>query len=517
MKRYARCAIIVGFVLMLACLLISTSLTSAGRPFRREVPGLGTIEHRPNDEGTGSLRLLRSDGVRITIEYKKGKAVAKIVSYPRGHHLNDKSPPLTEGRTLHQATVQLPTILAIADGTQQKIDKERLRFLEPFPVESYDVRFKRTPERPVLRLSNGLLLKGDKFKPYARMPYVAYWGPSGIDGLGDDLLYTGYVALDKHCQRMPLEMNNGCLHYVKVGDTVEFDECKIKIEHIDHDNDRDPKNNVMQISLSGLTDVSKIKADGAGKPVSLREFADYVCLNHGLRRDFTPKNTTPVPITTIKTQVQAFANARTNTCRRNVAKDILEAAGYSRDTIQSVKNGFGDSEDVWVSLKGTSNELAIIAAHYDKAGVGQGVIDNASGAVILGCVASALRHRTNRLGYVFLLYGAEEVGNNWDRWVSMQSDLRSPIAYAINIEGGGLVGAEYTFTLDQVFLPGWLNWRFPLLRVNETGGHEAYLKHTGTDNVNMCDFSRLMQLQKTLLDAIRMIDANYSVSATNRQ
>ncbi|MFB0524507.1 MAG: M28 family peptidase [Phycisphaerae bacterium] len=153
----------------------------------------------------------------------------------------------------------------------------------------------------------------------------------------------------------------------------------------------------------------------------------------------------------------------------------------------------------------------MIAAHYDKIGEeSQGIIDNACGVVVVASVARFMKATEPDLTYFFLFYGAEEQGGrSWTHWLLELSELRVPIKYAIHVEGGGLIGAEQTFRLEQRRPPqGWLHWRFPELRVNETGGSVDYLKHTAKDNINVCDFSRLVKSQNVLLEIILAIEKN---------
>ena len=86
--------------------------------------------------------------------------------------------------------------------------------------------------------------------------------------------------------------------------------------------------------------------------------------------------------------------------------------------------------------------------------------------------------------------------------------FRSPIKYAVQVGGGGLVGAEQIFTLEQIRWRGWQYQRFPELRINETGGPPDYLKHTAKDNINVCDFSRLVESQNQLLEIVLAIEEN---------
>ena len=98
-------------------------------------------------------------------------------------------------------------------------------------------------------------------------------------------------------------------------------------------------------------------------------------------------------------------------------------------------------------------------------------------------------------------------GYYWSTWLA-SDNIHKPIKYVIEVGGGGLVGARQTFRLNYVSYRGWLYWQFPQLRINETGGPPDYLKHTAKDNINLCDFSRLVESQNQFLKIILAIEEN---------
>jgi len=299
------------------------------------------------------------------------------------------------------------------------------------------------------------------------------------------------------------------LHRVKAGDVIDFAGCKLIIEYIDRDNDQDPRNNSIIIRIEGLKDLSKVEEGITGdQPIEPKDFVKVACWPKQPDLQKMGQITGPVLEEEFERQIQAFANAKTERQRGAVVKDILLDAGYAKEDLIAADNGYGGSEDIWVIKKGRSEDVAIIAAHYDKTGEeSQGVIDNACGVVAVTSVAKFIRTVKTKLTYIFLFYGAEERGGgDWGRWLLEPSELRMPIKYAIHVEGGGLTGAQQTFRLEQTRSTGWLHWRFPELRVNETGGPVDYLKHTAKDNINVCDFSRLVKSQNVLMEMVLAIE-----------
>ncbi len=503
-------AAIVGLYCIAALVLIAKYGWAPAR-HAREVLSVGWFQFIGTADSP-TIRVKKVDGTTVHIHYENKKATDKIVLHPKRHPLNGRVHPVADQKTLHEATELLPTLIAIAKGNQEKVDERVLKLLEDFPADLYRYNFKKEPGKYHLQINDSLFLKGYDFRPHAQIPYVAYWGPEWTDGIGDDIIYCGNWVLDKFCQNLPLKVGPENLHRVKAGDAIDFEGCNLVVEYIDWDNDQDPRNNSVIIRVEGLEVLSRVEESGSGgKPVLPKEFVKVACWPKEPDLQVTGQLAGTVSAEEFEKQIRAFANSKTEKERGIIVKDILLAAGYAKDDLVTADNGYEGSEDIWVIKKGQSDETAIIAAHYDKAGEeSQGVHDNACGVVVAAATAKALRPVKTHLTYIFLFYGAHEVdGHNWSLWlVSEQSQLRNPIKYAVEVEGGGLIDAEQTFTLSQSRYLGRLHLRFPLLRINETGGPPDYLKHTAKDNISVCDFSRLAESQNALLEIVLAIEKN---------
>lgn len=501
---------IIGIYCIAALILIAKYGWAPARP-AKEVPSVGWFKLIGTAD-SHTIRVKKLDGTTVNIHYENGKATDKIVIHSKGHPLNGRVQPLVDQKTLYEATELLPTLIAIAKGKQKRVDKRVLKLLEDFPADMYDYHFKKEPGKYHLRINDNLFPKGYNFRPHAQIPYVAYWGPEWTDNLGDDVIYCGDWVLDKFCQNLPLKVGPENLHRVKAGDVINFAGCKLIVEYIDHDNDQDPRNNSLILHIEGLKDFSQVEeSTSGGKPIKPEEFVTVACWPKEPDLELVGQITGPVSEDEFERKIRAFANSKTERERGAVVKDILLNAGYTKEDLIAADNGYEGSEDIWVIQKGESEEVVIIAAHYDKAGEeSQGVHDNACGVVQVASVAKALRTKKTHLTYIFLFYGAHEVdGHNWSFWlVAERSQLRSPIKYAVEVGGGGLIGAERTFRLDQRRHRGWLHWRFPQLRINETGGPPDFLKHTAKDNISVCDFSRLVESQNLLLKIVQLIEKN---------
>jgi hypothetical protein len=474
-----------------------------------EVPGIGSFKYIGTADSP-TIRVKKIDATEVNIMYVNGVCKDKIVLHPKGHPLKGRVRADADGKTLHELTELFPTLVRIANGKEKNIPERVLRALEDFPADMYDYHFKKEPGKYRLRINENLFLKGYDFRPHAQMPYVAYWGPQWADNLGDDIIYCGNWVLDKFCQNLPLKTGPENLHRVKAGDVIDFERCKLIVEYIDHDNDQNSRNNSLILRVEGTEDLARIEKRVRGnRPIKPNDFVRTACWPKEPDFQNIGQVTGPVSAEELERQIRAFANSKTERERGTVVKDILLDAGYTKEDLIVADNGYEGSEDIWVIKKGQSEDVAIITTHYDKAGEeSQGVIDNASGVVVVAGVARFIKHIQTNLTYIFLFYGAEEVGNAWGTCLFNRSRLHNPIKYVVEVEGGGLIGAKQTFTLSQSRYLGWLHFRFPHLRINETGAPPDYLKHTAKDNISVCDFSRLVESQNRLLEIVLAIEAN---------
>ncbi|MHC4397099.1 MAG: M28 family peptidase [Planctomycetota bacterium] len=506
--------IVCGFIIVIVgvyCLVVlSFHFQQRKHRYTTELPSIGLLEYK--EWGSkASVKVKKPDGSVIYIHYKNAKVIDKMVVHPKNHPLYGRVQPATNEKTLYLATELLPTLIEISKGEKVELDEDMLTLIEDYSPDLYRLNFKKEPNIYHLQLFDDLFLSGYDFRPNARMPYLAYWGPETGDAIGDDAIYCGTWALDKFCYNLPLEVNPENLYLVKVGDVIDFKGYRIIVEYIDHDNDQDPWNNSLILRVDGSEDVPKVKKTGTGrKPITPIDFINLICQ----KKQEDLKKISSFNVSTseedLKKQLMPFADAKTEEERFYATQKILFEYGYNENDIKVISNGYGNSKDFWIEKKGQSEDVAIITAHYDKAGQGsQGIHDNACGVVTIANLAGILRNVDTRLSYIFLFYGAHETdGHDWSLWLQKKSQLKSPIKYAIEVGGGGLIGAKQTFLLGQRRFRGWLNWRFPQLRINETGGPPDYQKHTAKDNINVCDFTFLLNSFKTASRVVFTIDQN---------
>ena len=94
--------------------------------------------------------------------------------------------------------------------------------------------------------------------------------------------------------------------------------------------------------------------------------------------------------------------------RLEAVKNLFVKMGAGNDEIKIEKHK--DVENLTVTLKGKSNEIVVVGAHYDKTDDGCGVIDNWSGIVILANLYRSMRDFTTDKTYIFVAFGKEEKG-----------------------------------------------------------------------------------------------------------
>lgn len=92
-----------------------------------------------------------------------------------------------------------------------------------------------------------------------------------------------------------------------------------------------------------------------------------------------------------------------------VRKQFINAGAHGED-IKIEKFDKDKISNVVVYKKGSTDETVIIGAHYDRADVGCGVIDNWTGVVVMTQLYKAMAPLNTRKSYMFVAFDKEEVG-----------------------------------------------------------------------------------------------------------
>jgi hypothetical protein len=95
-------------------------------------------------------------------------------------------------------------------------------------------------------------------------------------------------------------------------------------------------------------------------------------------------------------------------------------------------------------LPGTTDEQIVVGAHFDHADVGDGVVDNWSGASLLPSLLYSVRQEPRRYTYVFVGFMGEELKMMGSEYYSghLTKEQRSRIRAMINMDTMGLGSTE---------------------------------------------------------------------------
>ncbi|MDQ3634666.1 MAG: M28 family metallopeptidase [Acidobacteriota bacterium] len=94
--------------------------------------------------------------------------------------------------------------------------------------------------------------------------------------------------------------------------------------------------------------------------------------------------------------------------RLSEVKKLFAEVGASPDEINVEK--FDDVQNVVLTLKGKTDEIVVVGAHYDKTTLGCGVIDNWSGVVLVANLYKHFKMQKNNKTFRFAAFGKEEKG-----------------------------------------------------------------------------------------------------------
>jgi Zn-dependent M28 family amino/carboxypeptidase len=129
-----------------------------------------------------------------------------------------------------------------------------------------------------------------------------------------------------------------------------------------------------------------------------------------------------------------------NPDREKVLETLFEDAGCKgeRLTEQPVKSS--RTPNVICTLKGTDEATIIVGAHYDKVGIGHGVVDNWSGASLLPSLFQGLQGKPHRVTFVFIGFTSEEDGLIGSKFYvdRLSKEQRQTIRAMVNIDSLGL-------------------------------------------------------------------------------
>ena len=160
-----------------------------------------------------------------------------------------------------------------------------------------------------------------------------------------------------------------------------------------------------------------------------------------LTRDGRSANQTPKPVFSTPEQLQADIEAvpcKSNAERLKAVKVLFEKMGASASDI-SIENK-NSVANIIVRKQGSSPEIVVIGAHYDKVSHGCGAVDNWTGIVTIAHIYRTIKDVPLKKTLLFVGFGREEEGLIGSREMvkSIPKDQLSQHCAMINIDSLGM-------------------------------------------------------------------------------
>jgi hypothetical protein len=131
----------------------------------------------------------------------------------------------------------------------------------------------------------------------------------------------------------------------------------------------------------------------------------------------------------------------------DVPRDITERCEATRNLLAEIGGGVVTVEppagrpgeecagNVIMTLAGSVPDAIVVSAHLDLAGAGEGAVDDFSGVVMLGMLATYFRDRPHRHTLVFVAFSGEETGQTGSRRFIDESPLMpAAVTAVVNLE-----------------------------------------------------------------------------------
>jgi hypothetical protein len=136
--------------------------------------------------------------------------------------------------------------------------------------------------------------------------------------------------------------------------------------------------------------------------------------------------------------------AGNNKQRQETLKQIFSDAGCDDQHLSEQRVTGSRLANVICTLPGSSDKVIIVGAHFDRTPVGDGVVDNWSGASLLPSLYEALKNEPRRHTYIFIGFTDEEQGLVGSRFYVRQMTKEQVAATEamVNLDTLGLTHSE---------------------------------------------------------------------------
>jgi hypothetical protein len=109
----------------------------------------------------------------------------------------------------------------------------------------------------------------------------------------------------------------------------------------------------------------------------------------------------------VEQRLRSFS--RDNTQREAILKDMFAGVGCSDHLTEQPVEHLKQPDLICV-LPGRTNQTIVVGAHFDRVSVGDGVVDNWSGASLLPSLYQGLRNQFRQHTFIFIAFAGEEKG-----------------------------------------------------------------------------------------------------------
>ena len=171
-----------------------------------------------------------------------------------------------------------------------------------------------------------------------------------------------------------------------------------------------------------------------------------------------------------------------NQQREASLKAMFQEAGCDEQHLSEQKVKGSKLPNVICVLPGTSGQVIIVGAHFDRVSAGDGVVDNWSGASLLPSLYEAIKSEPRRHTYIFIGFTDEEAGEVGSHFYVQQMTKEQVAATVamVNMDTLGLAPSEvWASHSDQrlmgllIYMAKQLNLPIRGVNVDQVGSTDA--------------------------------------------
>ena len=121
--------------------------------------------------------------------------------------------------------------------------------------------------------------------------------------------------------------------------------------------------------------------------------------------------------------------------RCEAARELLQYPGGAEPVVEAPGGGRQCPGNVIAVLEGSVPGAIIVSAHLDRAGEGEGAVDDLSGVVMLGMLYTYFHDRFHRHALVFVAFDGEETGLSGSRrFIETSPHMPAEVVAVVNLE-----------------------------------------------------------------------------------